>query len=115
MSGSPKYTQFNLDADRAYAYLTWDWIRDPKGDATTKLGVHFAPPVVSPQQAELPNTSGKWDQSGQSAMQLHYVDPPPPGDVIGVRPGPKRARKATAKKAAAPAARRNRTPRGGGR
>jgi hypothetical protein len=75
-------TQFNLDADRAYAYLTWDWIRDPKGDATTKLGVHFRPPVVSPQQAELPNTSGKWDQSGQSAMQLHYVDPPPPPEVI---------------------------------
>ena len=108
-------TQFNLDADRAYAYLTWDWIRDPKGAATTKLGVHFTPPVVSPQLAELPNTSGKWDQSGQSAMQLHYVDPPPPGDVIGVRPGLKRARKTTARQGARPAARRTRTPRGGQR
>jgi hypothetical protein len=80
-------TQFNLDADRAYAYLTWDWIRDPKGDATTKLGVHFHPPIVSPEQAEQPNSSGKWDQSGVSAMQLEYVDPPPPPVIIERGPG----------------------------
>ena len=33
-------TQFNLDTDRAYAYLTWDWIR---GDAKTPDHRHGLP------------------------------------------------------------------------
>lgn len=76
-------TQFNLDADRAYAYLTWDWIR---GDArgTTDLGFHYDKPEVPPWLAP----DDEWDH-GQAPMQLHYVDPPdaviierrPPGDA----------------------------------
>jgi hypothetical protein len=64
-------TQFNLDADRAYAYLTWDWIRgDQRG--TTDLGFHYDKPKVPPW---LDRT--EWDL-GLSPMQLHYVDPPNP-------------------------------------
>jgi hypothetical protein len=65
-------TQFNLDADRAYAYLTWDWIRgDAKGK--TDLGVVYDKPQVAPWLAP----HHEWDH-GASPMRLHYVDPPPP-------------------------------------
>ncbi len=69
-------TQFNLDADRAYAYLTWDWIR---GDqiGKTSMGLPYDLPVVPPWKAP------GW--SPNNAMQLQYVDPPPP--VIIERPG----------------------------
>src|SRR5262245_48804058 len=46
-------TQFNLDSDRAFAYLTWDWIRnDPKakdGSRTGILGLTYATPVAPPE------------------------------------------------------------------
>ncbi len=44
-------TQFNLDSDRAFAYLTWDWVR---GDAKAKgvLDVDYALPEKPPQAAE---------------------------------------------------------------
>lgn len=66
-------TQFNLDADRAYAYLTWDWIR---GDQTgqTDMGFRYDLPVVPPWKAQ------GWNPN--NPMQLHYVDPPPPPVVI---------------------------------
>ncbi len=64
-------TQFNLDADRAYAYLTWDWIRGD-ADATTGLGFHYRLPAAAPEGSDT------WDASGVTPMQLHYVDPPPP-------------------------------------
>ena len=67
-------TQYNLDSDRAFAYLTWDWIRrDAKegedGRAGTELGFSYQKPVVPPQGA-----SG-WDL-GRTPLQLRYVDPP---------------------------------------
>jgi hypothetical protein len=63
-------TQFNLDADRAYAYLTWDWIRgDQRG--TTDLGVSYPKPAVAPWLA----ANHEWDL-GVTPMELHYVDPP---------------------------------------
>ena len=70
-------TQFNLDADRAYAYLTWDWIR---GDqiGTTELGVDYHKPEVAPW-----NDRQEWDL-GVSPMKLHYVDPPAPPIIIGI-------------------------------
>jgi hypothetical protein len=79
-------TQFNLDADRAYAYLTWDWIRGD-GTAHTDLGFAYHLPVATPQGAD------GWDSSGQTPMQLHYVDPPPRpgGDVIGRLTNPRAA------------------------
>ena len=40
-------TQFNLDADRAYAYLTWDWIRGDQ-PRITDLGFRYDKPEVPP-------------------------------------------------------------------
>ena len=70
-------TQFNLDADRAYAYLTWDWNRGEE-TGTTDLGVQYDKPEVAPWLAP----HDEWDR-GVSPMRLHYVDPPNAGD-----PGP---------------------------
>jgi hypothetical protein len=66
-------TQFNLDSDRAFAYLTWDWIRnDPTPD---KLGtspafpnLKYATPIVPP--AGVPG----WNPD--NALLLEYTDPP---------------------------------------
>jgi hypothetical protein len=64
-------TQFNLDSDRAYAYLTWDWIR---GDATATedLGFPYRAPLAWPQMA------AGWADPG-TEMQLEYIDQPPAG------------------------------------
>jgi hypothetical protein len=64
-------TQFNLDADRAYAYLTWDWIRGDETD-TTDLGFEYHTPLVEPQRYDGAHT--KW--TPQPALRLTYVDPP---------------------------------------
>ncbi len=66
-------TQFNLDADRAYGYLTWDWIRttDEAHTDRTEFGLKYHLPVVAPW-ADL----RRWNKD--SAMQLYYVDPPNP-------------------------------------
>ncbi|MEP6665164.1 MAG: hypothetical protein ABJA81_01835 [Nocardioidaceae bacterium] len=72
-------TQFNLDADRAYAYLTWDWIR---GEEIGETDLHFKYPlpVATPWRDTL-----NWKQ-GAAPMQLDYVDPPPPPIIIGAGP-----------------------------
>jgi len=48
-------TQFNLDSDRAFAYLTWDWIRNdpnaPGGSETGILGLSYATPQVPPEES----------------------------------------------------------------
>ena len=66
-------TQFNLDSDRAFAYLTWDWIRnDPKaegGTATGILGLTYQTPKIPPEGA-----SG-WAK-GTDPLELQYKDPP---------------------------------------
>jgi hypothetical protein len=74
-------TQFNLDSDRAYAYLTWDWIR---GDelGSTPMGITYRKPVVPPQGDVV-----GWD-GGTTPMQLTYVDPPSPPIIIGRDGGP---------------------------
>jgi hypothetical protein len=59
-------TQFNLDSDRAYAYLTWDWIRS---DETVRADLPF--------DYRAPNTwpSLSKDWAGPlTKMQLEYVD-----------------------------------------
>jgi len=61
-------TQFNLDSDRAYAYLTWDWIRGDE-DGTAGLNIHYKKPVA------VPEGDPGWDL-GVTPLQLHYVDPP---------------------------------------
>jgi len=66
-------TQFNLDSDRAFAYLTWDWNRkdphEPDPTATTDLGFVYLQPDVPPQGAK------GWDL-GNTPLQLRYIDPP---------------------------------------
>ena len=81
-------TQFNLDADRAYAYLTWDWIRGDQIE-TAGMGIKYPRPVVPPEGDDGgPEHYPPWDL-GVSPMQLHYVDPPPPPVIIeAAPPGP---------------------------
>lgn len=75
-------TQFNLDADRAFGYLTWDWIRDPDHtDGTTDLGQHYHLPLAAPWL-----DSDRWTDP-TVPMKLHYVDPPPPPVIIEVADG----------------------------
>jgi hypothetical protein len=67
-------TQFNLDSDRAYGYLTWDWIRG-SAPGTTATGFHYIKPAVAPEDA-----AGDWQQGNQPLL-LQYlgVAVPPPG------------------------------------
>jgi hypothetical protein len=81
-------TQFNLDSDRAFAYLTWDWVRnDPNtqgGTATGILGLTFTTPK-EPPEGETDNPAGNvnpfatdksiW-RKGTYPLLLQYVDPP---------------------------------------
>ena len=73
-------TQFNLDADRAYAYLTWDWIRG-QDIGTAGMGIKYPRPVVPPENDDGTFGGPGWDL-GVTPMQLHYVDPPPPPVII---------------------------------
>jgi hypothetical protein len=59
--------QFNLDSDRAFAYLTWDWIRSETEDGKAKgiLGIPYAKPKVPPEGAP------GWNQ-GADALLLEY-------------------------------------------
>jgi hypothetical protein len=71
-------TQFNLDSDRAFAYLTWDWIR---GDTVshTDTGFAFDKPNVAPQgEMQDGSSASEWDATGSSRLELHYVDAPAP-------------------------------------
>lgn len=61
-------TEFNLDSDRAFAYLTWDWVRGD-GSATGILGLTYATPLVPPEGAP------GWAK-GNDALLLEYKDPP---------------------------------------
>ena len=64
-------TQWNLDSDRAFAYLTWDWIREEsKTDhAGGSLNLPFHPPVEPPQ------LMAGWNQ-GTEPLLLKYKNPP---------------------------------------
>jgi hypothetical protein len=72
-------TQFNLDSDRAFAYLTWDWIRnDPSalgGTATGILGLTYATPKEPPENRQQPDYVPGW-ADGTKPLLLKYVDPP---------------------------------------
>ena len=74
-------TQFNLDSDRAFAYLTWDWIRNdasaPRGKGI--LGLTYATPKVPPEGNPDPIPFGAptgpgWDPA--QPLLLQYKDPP---------------------------------------
>jgi hypothetical protein len=72
-------TQFNLDADRAYAYLTWDWVRydsdDTEHRGRTDLGFDYPLPRVAPWL-----DTEHWNPA--TPQELTYVDKPPPEVVI---------------------------------
>jgi hypothetical protein len=76
-------TQFNLDSDRAFAYLEWDWIR---GDATDKgiLGLQYRMPKEAPEGRPLTGPQ-PW-RLGKYPLLLDYKDkpvsPPPPPPPI---------------------------------
>ena len=55
IANNPKVlSSFNLDADRGYGYLTWDWKRklDPKLQPTDGQNHVFVPPCVWPEGAD---------------------------------------------------------------
>jgi hypothetical protein len=70
-------TQFNLDSDRAFAYLTWDWkrrdINSPGGKGQGILNITYATPV-QPPEADPVNA---W-ALGNLPLQLECVDAPAP-------------------------------------
>lgn len=67
-------TQFNLDSDRAFGYLTWDWARRTDAISQEDLEFPFLPPQVWPQMAVgwLANPP----TSNNAGMRLLYVDKP---------------------------------------
>ncbi|MDA4117130.1 MAG: zinc dependent phospholipase C family protein, partial [Thaumarchaeota archaeon] len=87
LSNSNSYkTQFNLDSDRAYGYLTWDWIRNLQvPEVQSDMGFTFPPPMEWPQGSKL------WSglAGPPTKLKLEYVDKPgqPPGNPLaGIGP-----------------------------
>ncbi len=85
---------FNLDADRGYGYLCWDWTRDPTKTATNGRGQTYAQPVIPPEGATTDGGASPWlgalvDANGrpqQQKLQLQYLDKQPPtGKKRGLR------------------------------
>ncbi|SEI20751.1 hypothetical protein [Paraburkholderia hospita] len=67
--------QFNLDSDRAFAYLNWDWVRDANNMETPDLGTdfNFAKPVIPPAGAK------EWHVvSAGNPPKTSFIDPPLP-------------------------------------
>lgn len=75
---------FNLDADRGYGYLCWDWQRDHDEKLTDPRGHPYPAPVVPPEGANAPDYQGshQWSPGPpvpvgigpdhQPPVQLHY-------------------------------------------
>jgi hypothetical protein len=65
-------TQFNLDSDRAFAYLTWDWVRDESKNGISKtLGIFG---ITHQEPIERPEGNAGWAQGGNPLL-LRYKDP----------------------------------------
>lgn len=77
---------FNLDADRGYGYLCWDWTRNPVYTAKNYRGQPYVQPVVPPEGATKDGGANPWagvwrganNQWKQAPVQLHYIDRTPP-------------------------------------
>jgi hypothetical protein len=77
-------TQFNLDSDRAFAYLTWDWVRqDQSAKGSTAVGVlgltyqkPKEPPEGDPGGDPLNPTANPDWAKGERPLLLKYVDAP---------------------------------------
>jgi hypothetical protein len=82
IANNPNFlSSFNLDADRGYGYLCWDWIRNPLGpNATQPQDEHghvYPPPQVLPEGADNwprpdPHSVGLNPYSGTNPLALHY-------------------------------------------
>ena len=79
IADNPRFAaNFNLDADRGYGYLCWDWDRDPEAqDQKDPRGHDYKPPVVRPE-----GTAGRDDTQDPQHWRL---DPPTPA---GQEPAP---------------------------
>jgi len=77
---------FNLDADRGYAYLCWDWERNAKVQASGYRGRSFEAPCAWPEAAK-PDGSipGRRWQAGRE-LKLHYKTAPNRGCDPGPEP-----------------------------
>jgi hypothetical protein len=70
IAGNPRFrSNFNLDSDRGFAYLGWDWIRDPKHPSVNKRAQAYDEPVTPPE-----GTVGAWVYPAPTAAGQ---DPPP--------------------------------------
>jgi hypothetical protein len=88
---------FNLDADRGYGYLCWDWTRNPKYTATNARGQTYVQPMVPPEGATTDGGANPWfgaepDVRQQVPVQLQYIDRQapqqrPPADPLHDQPG----------------------------
>jgi hypothetical protein len=106
IANNPRFAaNFNLDSDRGYGYLCWDWTRnrDDRTSLHDPRGHPYPPPVVPPEGADDPARYGdphRWHPApptpaGQEpapqhtpAMQLRYpgrqcVEQPGPGEGPG--------------------------------
>jgi hypothetical protein len=85
---------FNLDADRGFGYLCWDWNRDIRGMSKTQstmtvdgVSLQFIDPCVWPEGATFSPTK-RWDHNLNPPMLLHYKKVPDPGCVAQAPPPP---------------------------
>jgi len=88
---NPKFvSSFNLDADRGYGYLCWDFVRDLKTKSGSDLRRnHFYPPITWPEgtaddylwQIPAPTTVGP--NKYKDPLQVHY-----PGRTCDIPEGP---------------------------
>jgi hypothetical protein len=76
-------TQFNLDSDRAFAYLTWDWIRQDAatGAKGTPDGMGSDFTYVRPVIAPAGTDDKQWNPA--TPLQVLYVDAPIPPEPPG--------------------------------
>lgn len=88
LSGEGYPVDFNLDADRGYGYLAWDWTREPGSTATNGRGQTYVQPVVPPEGATDAGGARPWagvkvDASGnhvQTPVRLQYIGRRIPAD-----------------------------------
>jgi len=80
IADNPKFlSSFNLDADRGYGYLCWDWVREalPPNSTQPQDGQHhvFPPPMVWPEGADSwqrPDPRPVGPNEYYPSVQLHY-------------------------------------------
>jgi hypothetical protein len=83
IAGNPKFqSNFNLDADRGFGYLCWDWTRDPNKPTTNARGQAYDEPATPPE-----GTVGEWTYpdptpAGQDPPPLYTSVPGQPGRTL---------------------------------